>query len=274
LATATFGLDNSGSNKRNITIADKGAWLAATSGNTLTVSGVISTLPGMSNAPVTFGVASSGTGTVNLTGNNIYTGTTTVAAGTLLVNGTNSGGGAYTVASGGTLGGSGSIVTANSAGAAVLGGGRLSPGNSPGVLSMDLGTGTLDIRNAITPVNSQSMLFDLDTPATSDQVKLPNAASSLTIGNGNLAFDDFVFTPTANFGSGDYTLFDTNNTISGFFDVFVNLQGVVGGYNAELQMANNNQDIVLHVTTPVPEPSTALLLTLGGLGLLACRRKG
>ncbi|HAR67213.1 MAG TPA: autotransporter domain-containing protein, partial [Lentisphaeria bacterium] len=62
--------------------------------------------------------------TLTLSGNNNYSGTTSVDDGTLLVNGTSSGGGSVNVASGATLGGTGTIggtVT-------VASGGIFSPG--------------------------------------------------------------------------------------------------------------------------------------------------
>jgi len=88
-----------------------------------------------------------GAGAVTLTGTSSYSGGTTVSAGSLLVNGslTNS---AVTVGSGGTLGGSGtlgSLVTVQS-------GGLLSPGNSPGVLtvsSLDLQAGSTTLMQVI-----------------------------------------------------------------------------------------------------------------------------
>jgi autotransporter-associated beta strand protein len=70
-----------------------------------------------------------GAGVLDLTGVNSYTGATTVSAGTLLVNG-QLGNTAVTVGGGATLGGAGSI------GGAVTVNGILSPGNSPGVLSV------------------------------------------------------------------------------------------------------------------------------------------
>ena len=57
-------------------------------------------------------LSKTGLGTLELSGTNSYTGTTSVSAGTLLVNGTNSGTGSVTVASGATLGGTGSIAGA------------------------------------------------------------------------------------------------------------------------------------------------------------------
>jgi autotransporter-associated beta strand protein len=72
-----------------------------------------------------------GAGTQILSGNSRYSGATAVNAGTLIVDGNNSlATGAVTVAAGAVLGGSGTI------GGATTVTGTLSPGNSPGVLSI------------------------------------------------------------------------------------------------------------------------------------------
>ena len=55
-------------------------------------------------------IVKQGTGSWRLTGNNVYSGTTTVNGGNLIINGTNSGAGAYTVNSGTTLSGQGTIT--------------------------------------------------------------------------------------------------------------------------------------------------------------------
>ncbi|WP_157152685.1 DUF4347 domain-containing protein, partial [Cellvibrio sp. BR] len=92
--------------------------------NAATLSGPISGAGGLIKA---------GASTLNLSGTDSYTGATSVNAGSLLVNGALSATSATAVASGATLGGSGSIssnITVNS-------GGTLSPGNSPGTLTVN-----------------------------------------------------------------------------------------------------------------------------------------
>jgi len=77
------------------------------------------------------GFIKAGSGTLILAGASTYAGATLVSGGKLLVNGNNSSAtGAVTVDGGATLGGSGSI------GGATTVNGTLSPGNSPGVLSI------------------------------------------------------------------------------------------------------------------------------------------
>lgn len=74
----------------------------------------------------------SGAGTLTLTGNNAFTGITTVAGGTLAVNGSLTSG-PVIVANNGTLGGSGTIIGSVS----VANGGTLSPGQSAGTLTVN-----------------------------------------------------------------------------------------------------------------------------------------
>ena len=83
----------------------------------------------------THAITKTGTGTMELSGTNTYTGGTTVSAGTLLVNspGSLAAGSAVTVQSGGTLGGNGTIGGAIT----VESGGILAPGTSAGKLTVN-----------------------------------------------------------------------------------------------------------------------------------------
>ena len=143
----------------------------------------------------------------------------------------------------GTLGGTGTI---GSSSVTVNAGGKLAPGASAGVLHMDLGTGVLDISGAVAASNSQSMLFELDAIAASDQVQLTNDLSSLNIGSGTLEFNDFAFTNLGGLVAGTYTLFDSSTAIAGTLGS--SLAGSIGAFSATLGLGDGGNDIVL-VTT-------------------------
>lgn len=75
-------------------------------------------------------VIQSGSGALTLTGTQNYTGATTINSGTLVVNGSIAASSGVTVNAGGKLGGSGTVS------GLTLNGGTLSPGNSPGTLTV------------------------------------------------------------------------------------------------------------------------------------------
>lgn len=225
--------------------------LTAATGGTVVFSGNI-----VANGTSTANITKIGGGTVVYSGADTYTGTTTVSAGSLLVNGTHLNAGAYIV-SGGTLGGGGTITT-NNANVTVSGTGRLSPGNSPGLLTLSLGTGVLDVSAA----GPGSLVFDLGdaVPANSDRVVL----SSGTLNIGTLDFAAFSFVPQPGFAPGDFTLFQGTSPIIGTLG---NATGTVNGLGATLKVVGN--DLVLSV----PEPSAVGLVALAGTGLLARRHR-
>ncbi|MFW2480452.1 MAG: beta strand repeat-containing protein [Lentimonas sp.] len=218
-----------------------GLVLQPNSGNTIEFSGVLSD-DGSANRLKN---RSTSSGTVILSGDNTYTGTTIVdASSIMLVNGTTSGQGAFTVA--GTLGGNGTIGTDN---ANVFITGTLSTGNgnSPDTLTMDLGTGSLDVSGA------DNLIFELGT--TSDLVVL--TSGSLDLGVGVIGFSDFTFNNIGGFTEGEYALFDTDSAIIGSLDAG-DLSGFINGLESTLSLSGNN-----FLVTVVPEPSAYVLL--GGL---------
>ncbi|WP_043585021.1 autotransporter-associated beta strand repeat-containing protein [Geminisphaera colitermitum] len=218
-----------------------------------------------SENPATFNLSQTGSGVTTLNGANTYNGVTTVSAGVLLVNGTHTGGAAYTVNAGGTLGGAGIITTAGNAGVTVATGGRISAGSasSAGTLTLNLGTGTLDL-SATFVGDSASLLFRLGAPSASDKIVL-GAGTTLNIGSDALSFGDFAFSTGAGFAPGVYTLFETSASIVGSLSDG-GLSGIIGGLDATLSLSGNKVLLTVAAAS-VPEPATTALL-LGGACIL------
>jgi autotransporter-associated beta strand protein len=206
-----------------------------------------------------------GGGILTLTGNsNTYTGATTITAGTLMVNGSIAGTSVIDIS--GTLGGTGTVAPATLGNINLLANGKLSPGVGVGTLSAVLsGGGAFDISGGVTATDSDALIFGLDTPLLSDRVSISGGA--LAIGAGVLEFDDFLFSTFGGFAMGDYVLFDGTVPITGSLGPIVS--GTLGGLDANLQLADGGNDVVLHV---VPEPGSVALL-FGGVALLTSRRR-
>jgi autotransporter-associated beta strand protein len=216
-------------------------------------------------------VAKSGTGNWILSGSNSYTGTTQVTEGALMVTGTHSGGGAYTVSGSGTLGGAGGkIITAS--GITLGSGGKL---NISGAGLGQVGTqngivnaGTLELESSldISLAGTESLVFVLGTPESSDHVKL--SSGTLTIGNGTLNLAAFKFDITSwstSAPQGTYTLFTADSILGDLADT--GLTGVVGGYNVQLTRWTTGSGEETLQLTVIPEPATLHILALG---LAAC----
>ncbi len=240
-----------------------------------TVSGIISNTTG------TTALVKSGTGNWIASGNNTYTGTTSVNGGQLLVTGTTTGGGLYTVSggrlggAGGTIGAAGVTVTATAgSGINVSGAGLGSVGSqnglvAPGTLSLNLGANSLNISNA----GATSLTFVLKAPGTSDQVRI--TSGTLNIGSGvlNLSKFNFDISNWTDSSSGTYILFATPSSlgITGTL-ASTGLTGTLGGHAVTLSKATDGSgfaDIQLTVAAVVvPEPSTTALVAVGIAGCL------
>ncbi len=153
VAGGTAALSFTGNGKLDISGLSSAGFAVGSLASASTTSEIILGAKGLSiggsNASTTFAgtisgaggsITKTGTGTLTLTGSNGYTGSTTVNDGTLVVNGAITASSGLTVAAGATIGGSGQLpsLTVN---------GTLSPGNSPGTLSVNgnltLGAGSV-----------------------------------------------------------------------------------------------------------------------------------
>jgi autotransporter-associated beta strand protein len=257
------------------------AWIN-NSGNLFTVSGNVSlsgnalTVNGTGNTLISgvMGVSGSlikdGTGTLTLTGSNLYTGGTAVNGGTLLVNNTSgvgTGTGSVTVSNAGTtLGGTGTM------GAVQVGGGtNIAPGNGGNNTGI-LGTGQL----TLLPNSNFRVDINGTTPGSGyDQL---NAAlggiSGVTITGSNL-----VVTVGTTLSVGQtFTILIKNSAgaITGTFAQGSTVVGSDGTVFSVSYIGGDGNDIVLTVMSaaPVPEPSTWIggALAIAGLAFTQRRR--
>ncbi|MDA5192666.1 autotransporter-associated beta strand repeat-containing protein [Alphaproteobacteria bacterium LMG 31809] len=177
------------------TFENEGA-LAFNASNSVIYTGVIS-----GNGTV----IQSGSGALTLTGTQTYTGATTINSGTLVVNGSIAASSGVVVNAGGKLGGSGTVS------GLTLNGGTLSPGNSPGTLTV---TG-----NLVMDANS-TYLAEVEG-GVADRV---NVTGTATLG-GTLRL--VPLGGTYNFDS-DYTLLSAAGGLGGTSFATVDPTGFVG----------------------------------------------
>ena len=223
-----------------MTINGNGATID-TNGKAVTLSG------GLLAGTGTGGLIKQGGGALTLTGTSTYAGATALNVGTLQIDGSLANTSGVSVATGAVLRGSGSIAGAVS----LASGSAIEPGGMGNVGTLTLG--------GLTLASGTGLGFDLNTTTTSDMISM--TSSLLTI-NG-LEFDDFNFNALAGFDVGSYTLIDAGS-VSGSLGAAT---GVIGSLYGTLALSGG--DLMLNVTTAVPEPNTLALLTSGLLGLVA-----
>jgi fibronectin-binding autotransporter adhesin len=264
---------------------------STTAGNnfTISLSGTGATFSGLDAAAgatrtTTVEALLSGTGRVNINGgtvifgnaSNSYSGATVIAGGSLkldadasiasstsiVVGNTGSSGAtldltskasAFAFGIGQTVGGIGSVLMPTGG---VTVSGTLSPGDgSAGTLSF-ANAQTLNLTSLITG-SSGRLLFDLGT--SSDLVTV--ASGTLSIGSGNLAFDDFTFNLSP-LTTGTFRLFSASSIAGTITSSTAARTGSLGsGYTGTLEQGAGYIDLVV-----VPEPGT---LVLAGLGIAA-----
>jgi autotransporter-associated beta strand protein len=239
------------------------------SGNALTVNGTGNTLISsiISGIPAGSTLTKGGSGTLTLTGNNIYTRGTTVNGGTLLVNntaGSGTGTGAVTVNNAGTtLGGTGTMTGA----VTVNAGANIAPGNG-GNNTAILNTG------ALTLASTSNFRVDINgTTVSSGYDRLNVATGGVTITGSNL-----VVTVGTTLSVGQtFTILNkvAAGAITGTFAQGSTVVGSDGTVFSVSYTGGDGNDIVLTVTAaPVPELSTWMggALAIAGLAFTQRRR--
>lgn len=205
-------------------------------------------------------------GTVNLTGTNTFTGTTTVAEGTLLVNGSNTGSGTVTVDSGASLGGIGSIA------GSVNVTGVLAPGASVGTFSsgaLTMDSGSTFAYEATGNGASGADLMIVNGALSLTDVSLDLSAADLGLNIWDVGDKVTLISYTGTGITGGFTGFDDDTVYTfGSNQWLFNYDDAFAGDNFNPE-ATGSSFVTL---TVVPEPGVALLGGLGALLLMRRRR--
>jgi autotransporter-associated beta strand protein len=204
-------------------------------GNNLatTVSGVIQ--DGGVSGGIGGALVKEGSGTLILSGANIYTGSTTVNAGTLIVDDSIASSSLTTVNSGATLGGSGTVGATT-----ILSGGTLAPGPSatPGTMTV---AGNLAFQ-------SGALYVVQVNPTTASTTNVSGTASLAGTVQANFLAGSFV--------ERSYTILTAAGGRSGTFDALT-ISGLPANFRASLSYPDNTA--VLNLTAqlvPPPNPPT------------------
>ncbi|MFT3878065.1 MAG: autotransporter-associated beta strand repeat-containing protein [Gemmatales bacterium] len=207
-----------------------------------------------------------GTGTVKFSNNtNSYAGATRVFSGaTLIANNTTgsaTGTNTVTVNAGGTLGGNG-IITG-----AVTNNGTISPGNSPGKLS---------INNNVTFGNNSNYFVQISGPGVfgggtagvdSDQLALTNATSTWTIGTGVTLSSQRISGYSPAFGDAYVIINNTNTTPNSGIGTFAGLaDGAFFSFDGQTFQIRYNVPATFIIGSPSFDPTNSVITWAGDDG--------
>jgi autotransporter-associated beta strand protein len=234
-------------------------------------------------------LGSSSTNTLTFTGANTYSGTTTVSAGNLQVGAAGvgtTGTGAVTVQSGGTILGTGTVrgssFTAESGSIIHAGDGTMQTNYGTLNFTPASGSGAIDFQSG------SSVILGINPGGTSDLLNIVGTGTSSLLFNGNLTVGPSSFTPVAAeiFNLLDWSLLGSTPTFASRYSAgsysglligngddnlgfdLPNLFGSSYAWDISSFTTNGSIAIVL-----VPEPSRAVLLLIGLVGLVTRRRR-
>jgi fibronectin-binding autotransporter adhesin len=257
----------------------------AASGNLIVSTPVVSTT-------ATAGVLTkAGDGTLTLTGNSAYTGKTFIDGGTLALSNANTTtplGNTQIEANAGTtlsiLKGNGSLNLGNNG---TSGAGGLLSLNTGSTFSMaDGGVGVFNLvqnsSDTSTPltINTANFDFDLSSAGADDLVISGNSSKGVSLVGTNTIEITAIGASLAT-GPTNYTLIDdsagtgfanASGTLGTF--VLVNSSITLGGQVYDLSLGSSTSKQEILTVTAVPEPASAGPLAIGGIAMLARRRKG
>ena len=248
---------------------------------TLGISSVITSTGG------TFGINKTGSGVLTLSGNNLYTGTTTVTAGELRINNTagsgtdsGTGGGLVNIATGGTLGGTGTIANGTTAANAVVVNGTITAGPDDiktGRLTTGaqqwVGGGTFAVKvtdSAGTITGNDSLLLNGLTfaPGTGAlfTINVTAAAGTAVNNTTQLVLADDTEASTSNPFASKATLAQLQLTVNGVPDTSGTLK-----LDVAPDVSGSGYDLVLDVATP--EPTSLVLACIAAAPVMLRRRR-
>jgi autotransporter-associated beta strand protein len=262
---ATLTLEGNVTNSRTVNFEGGAAGATInTNGHNMTLSGpIVSFTSNTLTAATTGGITKNGAGTLTLTNAaNTLSLSVTVNGGTLLVNGNlgaNTAAGGLTVNSGATLGGSGTIYRNT----VISSGGTLSPGNSPGILTI---WGSLNMAAPVTtPAATLVMQLNGPTPGTGyDQIQtfLQNAPAASGPGTAQLSLGGAETpTPTTQAANLQLTL-GFNPAPNSVFWLIINSNKYQDNFTAD---ATHWKNITTGTFAGLPEGSPITLGIVGGV---------